>query len=216
MKPIEEHRLLITRVPIEFGNNQVAGFNHSAAGFGVTNLVVGQQVFVAGMTARAGDIVQGGDSMYEQAKATFTKITHLLEAAGARIDDVVKVNIFVTDIKRREEVWKARREFFTGDFPVSTLVEVRALAAPELLVEIEAEALARGERHLAIGEPANAQLRSLQIHEHADRPVLIARCTKGRLFQLPGHVFGPPAEIFQQDVLEPKHSLHPLRKNNGQ
>jgi len=47
----------------------------------------------------------------------------------------------VTDMKRREEVWKARREFFTGAFPVSTLVEVRALAAPELLVEIEAVAL---------------------------------------------------------------------------
>jgi 2-iminobutanoate/2-iminopropanoate deaminase len=104
-------------------------------------LVVGQQVFVAGMTARVGDIVQGGDSMYEQAKATFAKIKHLLEAAGACMDDVVKVNIFVTDIKRREEVWKARREFFTGDFPVSTLVEVRALAAPELLVEIEAMAI---------------------------------------------------------------------------
>ncbi|HXH10900.1 MAG TPA: Rid family hydrolase [Alphaproteobacteria bacterium] len=104
-------------------------------------LVVGQQVFVAGMTARTGDIVQGGDSMYEQAKATFTKIKHLIEAAGANMDDVVKVNIFVTDIKRREEVWKARREFFTGDFPVSTLVEVRALAAPELLVEIEAVAI---------------------------------------------------------------------------
>ncbi|MGH9317392.1 MAG: Rid family hydrolase [Thermoanaerobaculia bacterium] len=46
--------------------------------------------------------------------------------------------IFVTDIKRREEVWKARREAFTGNFPVSTLVEVRALAAPEFLVEVEA------------------------------------------------------------------------------
>jgi enamine deaminase RidA (YjgF/YER057c/UK114 family) len=47
----------------------------------------------------------------------------------------------VTDITRREEVWKARREVFTGDFPVSTLVEVSALAAPELLVEIEAVAI---------------------------------------------------------------------------
>jgi len=104
-------------------------------------LVVGNQVFVAGMTARAGNALQGGNSMYEQAKATFSKIKHLLEAAGGRMDDIVKVNIFVTDIKRREEVWQARREFFTGDFPVSTLVEVSALAAPELLVEIEAVAI---------------------------------------------------------------------------
>ena len=104
-------------------------------------LVVGNQVFVAGMTARSGTGMPGGDSMYEQAKGTLTKIKHLIEAAGGRMDDVVKVNIFVTDIKRREEVWKARREFFTGDFPVSTLVEVRALAAPEILVEIEAVAI---------------------------------------------------------------------------
>jgi enamine deaminase RidA (YjgF/YER057c/UK114 family) len=69
------------------------------------------------------------------------KIKHLLEAAGGHMDDVVKVNIFVTDITRREEVWKARREFFTGNFPVSTLVEVSALATPELLVEIEAVAI---------------------------------------------------------------------------
>ena len=79
--------------------------------------------------------------MYEQAKATLTKIKHLIEEAGGRMDDIVKVNIFVTDIKRREEVWRARREFFTGDFPVSTLVEVSALATPELLVEIEAVAI---------------------------------------------------------------------------
>ena len=104
-------------------------------------LVVGNQVFVAGMVARDGDKVLGGDSMYEQAKAIFAKIKNLLEAAGGRMDDIVKVLIFVTDIKRREEVWKARREVFTGDFPVSTLVEVRALAAPELLVEVEAVAI---------------------------------------------------------------------------
>ena len=104
-------------------------------------LVVGNQVFVAGMVARDGDKVLGGDSMYEQAKAIFAKIKNLIEAAGGRMDDIVKVLIFVTDIKRREEVWKARREVFTGDFPVSTLVEVRALAAPELLVEVEAIAI---------------------------------------------------------------------------
>ena len=104
-------------------------------------LVVGNQVFVAGMVARDGDKLLGGNSMYEQAKAVFAKIKNLLEAAGGRMDDIVKVLIFVTDIKRREEVWKARREAFTGDFPVSTLVEVRALAAPELLVEVEAIAI---------------------------------------------------------------------------
>jgi enamine deaminase RidA (YjgF/YER057c/UK114 family) len=104
-------------------------------------LVVGNQVFIAGMVARDGSGVVGGDSMYGQAQAIFAKIKHLMEAAGGSMDDIVKVVIFVTDIKRREEVWKARREVFSGDFPVSTLVEVRALAAPEVLVEIEAIAV---------------------------------------------------------------------------
>lgn len=101
-------------------------------------LVLGDQVFIAGMTSRTGSTVVGGSSMYEQARAIFTKINHLMESAGGQMDDIVKVVIYVTDIERREEVWQARREFFSGDFPVSTLVQVSALATPELLVEIEA------------------------------------------------------------------------------
>lgn len=104
-------------------------------------LVVGNHVFIAGLTARSGTEVVGGDSMYAQARAIFAKIKHLMGAAGGKMGDIVKVNIFVTDIKQREEVWKARREVFSGDFPVSTLVEVSALAMPELLVEIEAVAI---------------------------------------------------------------------------
>ena len=83
-----------------------------------------------------------------QAKAVFTKIKHLIEAAGGTMNDIIRVDIYVTDIKQREEVWKARKEFFTGDFPASTLVEVSALATPELLVEIEAIAhIGKGARH---------------------------------------------------------------------
>ena len=62
----------------------------------------------------------------------------MVEAAGGAMADVVKVTIYVTNIKNNTKVWAARREFFTGDFPASTLVEVSALAAPEILVEIEA------------------------------------------------------------------------------
>lgn len=101
--------------------------------------VYGNQVFIAGMTAGDGrGGVLGDGSMYDQAKQTFTKIKHLIEAAGGAMNDIIRVDIYVTDIKRREEVWKARREFFTGDFPTSTLVEVRALAIPQLLVEVNA------------------------------------------------------------------------------
>jgi enamine deaminase RidA (YjgF/YER057c/UK114 family) len=52
--------------------------------------------------------------------------------------DVVKVTIFLTNIKNNTKVWKARAEVFSGNFPASTLVQVAALAAPEILVEIEA------------------------------------------------------------------------------
>jgi enamine deaminase RidA (YjgF/YER057c/UK114 family) len=58
--------------------------------------------------------------------------------------DVVKVTIYLVDISKNTEVWKARREFFSGDFPASTLVEVRSLAGKETLVEIEAVAYLAG------------------------------------------------------------------------
>jgi len=101
--------------------------------------VYGNQFFVAGMTAGDGaGGVLGDGSMYGQAKETFTKIKHLVDAAGGTMNDIIRLDIYVTDIKQREEVWRARREFFTGDFPTSTLVEVRALATPQLLVEVNA------------------------------------------------------------------------------
>src|SRR5437763_4567102 len=99
-------------------------------------LVAGGIAYVAGMTASGGDL----SDEYAQAKVIFTKIRHLLTAAGGSMADVVKVTIFVTDITQREKVWQARREFFTGNFPASTLVQVAALANPSLKVEIEAVA----------------------------------------------------------------------------
>ncbi len=109
-------------------------------------LTVNGVAYVAGMIARGadGNIVAGDE--YDQAKAIFAKIRHLLEAAGGAMADVVKVVIFVTDITQREKVWRARREVFSGDFPVSTLVEVAALAEPSVKVEIEAIA------HLGAGK----------------------------------------------------------------
>ena len=99
-------------------------------------LVVGGFAYIAGMTARGADLADE----YTQSKAIFTKIRHLDEAAGGTMADIVTVTIFVTDIKEREKVWQARREFFTGNFPASTLVQVAALANPSLKVEINATA----------------------------------------------------------------------------
>jgi 2-iminobutanoate/2-iminopropanoate deaminase len=109
-----------------------------AAGTWSNCLVAGGIAYIAGMVARGSDgRVVAGDE-YEQAKLIFTKIKNLVEAAGGTMADVVKVTIFVTDIGQRDKVWRARREFFTGDFPASTLVQIAALAEPSLKVEIEA------------------------------------------------------------------------------
>jgi 2-iminobutanoate/2-iminopropanoate deaminase len=99
-------------------------------------LVVDNIAYVAGMTATGGDL----SDEYTQAKAIFTKIRNLLQAAGGTMADVVTVTIYVTDISQREKVWQARREFFTGNFPCSTLIQIAALANPSLKVEINAVA----------------------------------------------------------------------------
>ena len=102
-------------------------------------LRIGDVAYVSGMTARGmdGETVLG-DGEYEQSKVVFGKIKHLVEAAGGTMGDVAKMTIFVTNIAKNTEVWRARREYFSGDFPACSLVEVSSLAKPEILVEIEA------------------------------------------------------------------------------
>ena len=102
----------------------------------------GDLIFISGQVARPleGGKTLVGSNEYEQAKQIFTRIKLICEGAGGSLDDVVKLTIFMVNIKNNTEVWRARREFFTGDFPASTLVEVRSLAGPETLVEIEAVA----------------------------------------------------------------------------
>jgi 2-iminobutanoate/2-iminopropanoate deaminase len=102
---------------------------------------VGDQLFVAGMTANTANGVEGGDSMYEQTRAVFRKIQALVSAAGGTMNDIVKMTGFVTDIRRREDYLRARQPFFTADPPASTLVEITALAAPGLIVEVEVLAI---------------------------------------------------------------------------
>jgi 2-iminobutanoate/2-iminopropanoate deaminase len=99
----------------------------------------GDLLFIAGQVARPleGGRMLVGSNEYEQTKQIFSRIKCICEAAGGSLDDIVKMTIFVVNIKNNTEVWRARREFFTGDFPASTLVEVRSLAGPETLVEIE-------------------------------------------------------------------------------
>ncbi|MGA2395007.1 MAG: RidA family protein [Candidatus Lustribacter sp.] len=107
-------------------------------------LVAGELIFVSGQIARDADgRIEGDGSMLSQATIALGKIKALLEAAGASMDDVARLNVYVTDITKRVEIGEARRKFFDGDFPASTLVQVAALVEPGLLVEIEATAIHR-------------------------------------------------------------------------
>ena len=111
-------------------------------GIFTNGFVVGDQVILSGMTASGPDGKPiGGDSMEAQARAVLEKIKHLVEAAGGTMADVVKVTVYVTDMSKRAEVGKARADAFPGTKPCSTMVEVRALAAPGLMVEIDALAI---------------------------------------------------------------------------
>ena len=115
---------------------------------------VGDQLFVAGMTANSPSGAEGGASMYEQTRAVFTKIRHLVEAAGGTMNDIVKMTGFITDIKQREEYLRARRDYFTADPPASTLVEITALAAPGLLIEVEVLAIIGSSRGGTVTRPS--------------------------------------------------------------
>ena len=100
---------------------------------------ISDQVFISRMVSwDKNQKVIGGNSAYEQARTVFSYIKSLMEAAGGHMDDIIKITMYVTDMRYQPDIWRARREFFTGDYPCSTLVCVAALFHPELLVEIEA------------------------------------------------------------------------------
>jgi len=105
-------------------------------------VVVGDRVFVSGTTATdgRGGIVGIGDP-YAQAKQAIANIAAALAQAGSGLEDVVRTRIFVTDIGRWEAVGRAHGEAFGAIRPACTLVEVSKLISPELLVEIEADAV---------------------------------------------------------------------------
>ena len=99
-------------------------------------------IFVAGQLARnrAGNVVGKGD-MRTQIRQVGENIKAALEAAGASLADVVKTNTFVTDIDEFFRHVDVRMEYFGPALPTSTTVEVRRLAHPDFLVEIEAVAM---------------------------------------------------------------------------
>src|SRR4029434_9290193 len=102
----------------------------------------GRMVFIAGQTASdpQGNVVGIGD-VRAQTRYVIQKIQRAVEAAGGTINDVVAMNVFTTDVRYHRDINDTRRELLGSNFPTSTMVQVVALARPELLLEINATAV---------------------------------------------------------------------------
>lgn len=102
---------------------------------------VGNIIEVSGTAPVDGDKIIGIGNAYEQTKFCLQKIEKALLKAGATVNDVVRTRMFVTDISRWEEYGKAHGEFFKDIKPVTSMIEVKSLIAPQMLIEIEATAI---------------------------------------------------------------------------
>jgi reactive intermediate/imine deaminase len=104
---------------------------------------VGEMLYISGQAAidEHGQVVGVGD-FDAQAEQTFRNLQRVLEAGGSSLARIVKVTIFLTDMSNFPKIVDLRGTWFTAPYPADTIVEVRALALPELEIEIEAIAVA--------------------------------------------------------------------------
>lgn len=99
----------------------------------------GDLLFISGIppTDRSGKLV-GGDDVAAQTRQVFENMKLVLDAAGARFADILKVTVFLLDVNDRAKINPVRKEFFGAARPASTLIGVKELAIPGMKVEIEA------------------------------------------------------------------------------
>lgn len=105
-------------------------------------VVAGELLFISGLVGVDGQgALVGGDDVAAQARQVFENMRAVLDEAGCRFEDVVKVTVYLTDVDDRPKINPVRQEVFGAARPASTLVEVSRLAVPGAKVEIEAVAL---------------------------------------------------------------------------
>jgi enamine deaminase RidA (YjgF/YER057c/UK114 family) len=111
-------------------------------------VVAGNIVFLRGQVGQDLDTAEsvGHGDAAAQAEQAMTNIGRLLEEAGARLEDVCRITVYLTDVRHREAAYRVIGRHLKGVFPVSTGVVVSALARPEWLVEVEATAVIPAER----------------------------------------------------------------------
>ena len=110
--------------------------------FGYSRAVrVGNVIEVSGTTAVDGEEIIGKGNIYLQTKFIFSKIEKALHSAGGGLKDIVRTRMFVTDISHSDEVGRAHGEIFREIKPVASMIEVKGLIHPDLLIEIEVTAL---------------------------------------------------------------------------
>ena len=105
-------------------------------------VVAGELLFISGLVGVDGEgALVGGDDVAAQARQVFENMRAVLDEAGCRFEDVVKVTVYLTDVDDRPRINPVRAEFFGSTRPASTLVEVSRLAVPGARIEVEAVAL---------------------------------------------------------------------------
>jgi enamine deaminase RidA (YjgF/YER057c/UK114 family) len=123
------------RVLINTESNFEAFFGYSRA------VRVGRHVYVAGTTAATPEGPVGGADIAEQTHEAFRRVELSLHRAGAQLCDVVRTRMFVTDMSAWPAIGRIHASIFEGILPASTIVEVSSLILPDLLVEVEVDAV---------------------------------------------------------------------------